>query len=187
MRMAWILIYVMNFIDELATYGVISEADDGMCEIANPIYLYSILQAFKTGSEWVGTGISSRRTLRDGFRDYLTAIGQIEMPALLDNFRDFIARAGFKILQVPDTPQESVGRHLLLAYLEQFVKRVGGMMHIEVQTGRGQNGPPYYPQSAKIYRRDKGVERRSQLSNRQKAACGISQIRRRAGRVLCRI
>ena len=59
------------------------------------------------------------------------------MEPLLDNFRDFIARAGFRILQVPDTPQESVGRHLLLAYLDQFVKLVGGVMHIEVQTGRG--------------------------------------------------
>ncbi|MDE0087165.1 MAG: hypothetical protein OXU23_15700, partial [Candidatus Poribacteria bacterium] len=63
--------------------------------------------------------------------------GHIEMGALLDNFRDFIARVGFKILQVPNTPQESVGRHLLLAYLEQFVRLVGGFMHIEVQTGRG--------------------------------------------------
>ena len=59
------------------------------------------------------------------------------MGALLDNFRDFVARAGLKILQVPDTPQESVGRHLLLAYLDQFVKDIGGFMHIEVQTGRG--------------------------------------------------
>ena len=59
------------------------------------------------------------------------------MEALLDNFRDFIGRAGFRILQVPETPQESVGRHLLLAYLDEFVKRIGGFMHIEVPTGRG--------------------------------------------------
>ena len=31
----------------------------------------------------------------------------------------------------------SVGRHLLLAYLDEFVRRIGGVMHIEVQTGRG--------------------------------------------------
>ena len=74
---------------------------------------------------------------RQGFLDYLTPAGQIDVESLLDNFRDFIARAGFKILQVPDTPQESVGRHLLLAYLDQFVKLIGGFMHIEVQTGRG--------------------------------------------------
>ena len=73
----------------------------------------------------------------EDFLDYLTPTGRIDMESLLDNFRDFIARAGFRILQVPDTPQESVGRHLLLAYLDQFVKRVGGVMHIEVQTGRG--------------------------------------------------
>ena len=59
------------------------------------------------------------------------------MEALLDNFRDFIARAGFRILQVPETPQEYVGQHLLFAYLEQFVQIVGGTMYLEVQTGRG--------------------------------------------------
>ena len=69
--------------------------------------------------------------------DYLTPTGQIELTALLDNFRDFIARAGFRILQVPDTQQESVGRHLLLAYIDDFVRRIGGVMYLEAQTGRG--------------------------------------------------
>ena len=123
-------------IDELATYGVISEGTDGMCEIANPIYLYSILQAFKPAVNGLEQEYFPEDTA-DGFHDYLTSTEEIEMGALLDNFRDFIARAGFKILQVPDTPQESVGRHLLLAYIEQFVKLVGGLMYIEVQTGRG--------------------------------------------------
>ena len=34
-------------IDELATYGVIAQDSDGMCQIANPIYLYCIMQTFK--------------------------------------------------------------------------------------------------------------------------------------------
>ena len=34
-------------INELATYGVIAEGADGMCEIINPIYHYCIMQAFK--------------------------------------------------------------------------------------------------------------------------------------------
>ena len=125
-----------DIISELATYGVIARGDDGMCEIVNPIYLYCILQAFKP----IVNGLEDEylhENSREGFLDYLTLIGQIDMRALLDNFRDFIARAGFKILQVPDTPQESVGRHLLLAYLDQFVKLIGGFMHLEVQTGRG--------------------------------------------------
>ena len=123
-------------VSELATYGVIARGVDGMCEIINPIYLYCILQAFKA----VVNGLEDEylhEDTREGFLDYLTSAGHIDMEALLDNFRDFIARAGFKILQVPDTPQESVGRHLLLAYLDQFVKLIGGFMHIEVQTGRG--------------------------------------------------
>ena len=73
----------------------------------------------------------------EGFQGYLTSDGQIQMAALLDNFSDFITRVGFRILQVPDTPQEYVGQHLLFAYLEQFVQSVGGTMYLEVRTGRG--------------------------------------------------
>ena len=120
-----------DIINQLATYGVIKEGTDGMCEILNPIYLYCILQAFKP----VVNGLEQAYFPED--YDYLTPTGQIELEALLDNFRDFIARAGFRILQVPDTPQESVGRHLLLAYIDEFVRRIGGVMHIEAQTGRG--------------------------------------------------
>ena len=112
-------------INELATYGVIAEGADGMCEIVNPIYHYCIMDAFKP----IVNGLEQEylpEDNREGFQDYLTSDGQIQMAALLDNFRDFIARVGFKILQVPDTPQEYVGQHLLFAYLEQFVQIVGG-------------------------------------------------------------
>ena len=125
-----------DIISELATYGVIKEGVDGMCEILNPIYLYRIMRAFKP----LVNGLEQEYFPEDTsevLHEYLTPTGQIEMEALLDNFRDFIARAGFRILQVPDTPQESVGRHLLLAYLDEFVRRIGGVMHIQVQTGRG--------------------------------------------------
>ena len=125
-----------DIISELATYGVIAKGTDGMCEIVNPIYLYCILQTFKPAVNGLEEEYFPEDT-QAGFFDYLTPTGQIELTALLDNFRDFIVRAGFGILQVPDTPRESVGRLLLLAYLEQFVRLVGGVMHIEVQTGRG--------------------------------------------------
>ena len=121
---------------KLATYGVIAEGDDGMCEIVNPIYHYCILRAFKP----IVNGLEQEYLPEDnraGFQDYLTPDGQIQMAALLDNFRDFIARAGFKILQVPETPKEYVGQHLLFAYLEQFVQIVRGTLYLEAQTGRG--------------------------------------------------
>ena len=125
-----------DIISELATYGVIKRAADGLCEILNPIYLYRIMRAFKPTvngleDQYLPGGISEE------FLHYLTPAGHIDMVPLLDNFRDFIQRAGFQILQVPDTPQESVGRHLLLAYLDHCVKSIGGFMYIEVQTGRG--------------------------------------------------
>ncbi len=125
-----------DIISELATYGIIKESSDGMCEILNPIYLYRIMRTFKPIVNGLEEDYLSEDN-SDGFSDYLTPAGHIEIEALLDNFRDFIARVGFRILQVPDTPQESVGRHLLIAYLDQFVKLIGGFLHIEVQTGRG--------------------------------------------------
>ncbi len=125
-----------ELINELATYGIIAEGTDGMCEIINPIYHYCIMQAFKP----IVNGLEQEylpEDTRAGFQDYLTPNGHIQMAALLDNFRDFIARVGFKILQVPDTPREYVGQRLLFAYLEQFVQIVGGTMYLEAQTGRG--------------------------------------------------
>ena len=80
--------------------------------------------------------ISNHHTGND-FIDYITPSGMLEIGALLDNFQDFIARAGYRILQVPDTPQEFVGQYLLYTYLDQFVRVVGGGMYLEVQTGRG--------------------------------------------------
>ena len=123
-------------ISELATYGIIAKGADGMCDIANPIYLYRILRAFKPTVNGLEEDYFPEDNLT-GFRAYLTDTGQIAMELLLDNFRDFITRAGFRILQVPQTPRESVGRHLLLTYLDQFVQAVGGSMYLEVQTGRG--------------------------------------------------
>ena len=125
-----------DIISELATYGVIAEDPDGMCQIANPIYLYRIMRTFKPTVNGLEHEYFHEDNI-DGFKAYLTAAGQIDMERLLDNFRDFIARAGFKILQVPDTPQESVGRHLLLTYLDLFARSVGGTLSFETETGRG--------------------------------------------------
>ena len=125
-----------EIINELATYGVIAKGANGLCEILNPIYHYCILQAFKplvNGLE--GEYLPANNVA--GFQDYLASTGDIDMTRLLNNFRNFIARAGFRVLQVPDTPQEFIGQHLLLAYLDQFVQIVGRIMYLEVPTGRG--------------------------------------------------
>ncbi len=123
-----------ELINELAMYGVLTRGTDRMCKIANPIYLHCILQAFKPVVNGLERDYFPEDT--DGFQ-YLTTTGQIQMERLLDNFRDFIARAGFRILQVPETPQEFIGQHLLFAYLDQFVTGVNGAMYMEVPTGRG--------------------------------------------------
>ena len=123
-------------ISELVTYGVIEEDTGGMCKIVSPIYQFRIMRAFKRSVNGLERDYLPEDT-RAGFQDYLTPDGHVQMQALLDNFKDFIARAGFRILQIPDTPHEYVGQSLLFAYLDQFVRLVGGHMYLEVQTGRG--------------------------------------------------
>lgn len=121
---------------ELAMYGVIAKSTDGMCEIVNPIYQHRILQAFKPPFNGLENEYFSEEN-GDDFIDYVNIDEVIEMGPLLDNFQAFIARVGFRILQVPDTPREYVGQHLLYAYLDHFVQSVSANMFLEVQTGRG--------------------------------------------------
>ena len=125
-----------EYIGELATYGVIAEGTDGQCEIVNPIYQYRIMKAFQPLVNGLEREYFSEDTDAN-FLDYLTSDGQIRLQSLLDNFQNFIARAGHRILQVPETPKEFVGQYLLFAYLDQFVRMVQGRMYLEVQTGRG--------------------------------------------------
>ncbi len=123
-------------ISELVTYGVIEEDTTGVCKVVNPIYQFRIMQAFKQPINGLEREYLPEDT-RAGFRDYLAPDGHIQMQSLLDNFKDFIARAGFRVLQIPDTPHEYVGQYLLFTYLDQFVRLVGGNMYLEVPTGRG--------------------------------------------------
>ncbi len=149
-----------DIINELATYGVITKGTDRKCEVINPIYLYRIVQAFKPLVNGLEDDYFPKDT--DGYQ-YLTDDRHIQMEQLLDNFWDFIARAGFRILQVPETPQEFIGQHLLFAYLDQFVTSVNGTMYIEVPTGRGRmdllilhNGKKYIVET-KIWRSERGM------------------------------
>ncbi len=123
-------------ISELVTYGVLKKGPDSLCEIANPIYQYCIMQTFQPTINGLEQEYLSQETDTD-FLDYLTPDKKINMRQLLANFHDFIARAGYRILQVPDTPQEFVGQYLLFGYLDAFVQKIQGFMYLEVRSGRG--------------------------------------------------
>ncbi|MEZ4861821.1 MAG: ATP-binding protein [Caldilineaceae bacterium] len=125
-----------ELISELSTYGVLVPDADWNCRIQNPIYQYRIIQAFQPAINGLEDEFLPEDT-EAGFYDYVAADGRLNLRLLLANFRDFITRAGFRILEVPDTPQEFVGQHLLFGYLDQFVRQVRGFMYLEVRTGRG--------------------------------------------------
>ena len=125
-----------EIVSELATYGIIARGEDGMCQILNPIYLHCIIQALRP----LINGLEDQYFPEEGpidFTGYITSTGRIQMHTLINNFKDFIARAGFRILQVPDTPKEFVGQYLLFVYLDEFVKIVHATLRLEVPTGRG--------------------------------------------------
>ena len=50
-----------DIISELATYGVIQEGSDGMCEILNPIYLYRIMRTFKPTTQRIPANVENRK------------------------------------------------------------------------------------------------------------------------------
>ena len=167
-----------ELINELATYGVLTRGTDRMCKIANPIYLQCILQAFKPLVNGLERDYFPEGT--DGFQ-YLTDTGQILMERLLDNFRDFIARVGFRILQVPETPQEFIGQHLLFAYLDQFVTSINGTMYMEVPTGRGRmdiiilHNQRKYVIETKIWRSDRYYAEGKQQLARYLSTEGVAE------------
>ena len=147
-------------ISELATFGILKKGDDGMCQIVNPIYLHCIIQALKP----LINGLEDDYFAEDdhyGFSEYVTEAGEIKMNTLLENFYNFIIRAGYRILQVPDTPQEFVGQYLLYAYINEFVRSIRASMYLEVPTGRGiadliisHNGRKYIIET-KVWRSEK--------------------------------
>ena len=156
-------------IQSLVTFGVLKEKE-GLCVIDNPVYQSIIIDAF---TPFIN-GVEDKYLPEDAedFTDYLSKDGEIQMDELLDNFRDFISRAGYKILEVPETPQEFVGQYLLLAYLDLFVRKIGGHLYPEVPTGRGRMD------IILLYRSEKHIvetklwrgEKRYQAGKRQLAA-----------------
>jgi hypothetical protein len=123
-----------EIISELFTFGVIAPDSDGTCQIMNPIYQYRIMRTFQP----LFNGLEDDYFPNENdFVDYLRLDQKINMRQLLANFHDFIARAGYRILQIPDTPQEFVGQYLLFGYLDAFVRQIQGFMYLEVRSGRG--------------------------------------------------
>ena len=120
---------------------------DGVPEAAAKGFLRSLRRIYLSGREvrcpysvGIVNGLEDEYLPEDGpidFTGYITETGHLQMHRLIENFKNFIARAGFRVLQVPDTPQEFVGQYLLFAYLDEFVRIVRATMHLEVPTGRG--------------------------------------------------
>ena len=86
-----------DIISELAIYGVIGKGADGMCEIINPIYQQCIMQTFQPLLNGLEDDYFPENTSPD-LSEYLTSDGEIEIGLLIENFKDFITRAGYKIL-----------------------------------------------------------------------------------------
>ena len=69
-----------ELISELTTYGVIGKGTDGKCEIVNPIYLHCIIETFTPAVNGLERNYFAEDNSQ-GFRNYLTPTGQLDMVA----------------------------------------------------------------------------------------------------------
>ena len=69
-----------ELISELTTYGVIGKGTDGKCEIVNPVYLHCIIEAFTPAVNGLERNYFAENNSQ-GFRNYLTPAGQLDMGA----------------------------------------------------------------------------------------------------------
>ncbi len=113
--------------------GIIARNAEGNCRIANPIYGRVLLAAFRSPQFNVQGAM-----LVNGY-DFRTHIvnGELQMGLLLTRFRQFIERRGREAFKITPMPQEATGQYLLMAYLDNAVRQVGGDLFTEIDSGNG--------------------------------------------------
>ncbi len=114
---------------DLAMYGLIAAGSDDETTIANPIDEQVILRQFAP----VVNG--EERYLFTMVNQYRAA--GLPMEDLLRRFREFVWRAGTRLVAQYNGYKEAAGQYLLFSYLDFLVTELGGSIHMEMPSGRG--------------------------------------------------
>ncbi len=127
--------YEFNLNDPLVhalhMHGIIASVSN--CQIANPIYAKVLLAAFRPiRNKLQGAALVNSYDLRQHVNG-----NELQMDALLSRFHEFVERRGQEAFKVTPMPQEATGQYLLMAYLDLFVRQIGGDLFTEIDSGNG--------------------------------------------------
>lgn len=119
-------------INYLSAHGVVANID-GVVQVPVPLYSKRLITAFRPtingeSSEYV---VSAHESLRE-----LIVGDGLNLSALLDKYRDYVQRRGFRAF---DTEQlkEGAWHYSLDGFIHFFIQRLGGDTLVEVPSSRG--------------------------------------------------
>ncbi|MCB0064412.1 MAG: AAA-like domain-containing protein, partial [Caldilineaceae bacterium] len=119
-------------INYLSAHGVVANVD-GVVQVPVPLYSKRLITAFRPtingeSSEYV---VSAHESLRE-----LIVGDGLNLSALLDKYRDYVQRRGFRAF---DTEQlkEGAWHYSLDGFIHFFIQRLGGDTLVEVPASRG--------------------------------------------------
>ncbi len=113
--------------------GVIDKSA-GYVTMAVPLYAKRLINAFRPllNGETGHYTTSSAETVNQ----YLNAAGELNLNALLDAYRAYVRRRGFRAFD-KENLKEAAGHYSLDGFIHFFIHRIGGETYVEVPSGRG--------------------------------------------------
>jgi hypothetical protein len=113
--------------------GVIDKKN-GNVDILVPLYAKRLINAFRPLIN--GETKYYINSPHDTLSQYLTENGELNVNALLQEYRSYVRRRGFRAFDT-DKLKEGAWHYSLDGFLYFFIERLGGQTYVEVPSGRG--------------------------------------------------
>jgi len=113
--------------------GVVDDVA-GYVDVTVPLYKKVLITAFRP----VINGESQHylTSARDVLGDYLAEDGRLNLNALLEAYRAYVRRRGFRAFDTENL-KEGAWHYSLDGYINFFIRQLGGETYVEVPSGRG--------------------------------------------------
>jgi hypothetical protein len=113
--------------------GVVDNRD-GYVDILVPLYAKRLINAFRPSIN--GETRHYINSPNETINKYLTSNNQLNINALLDEYRTYIRRRGFRAFDTEHL-KEAAWHYSLDGFINFFIQRLGGQTYVEVPSGRG--------------------------------------------------
>ncbi|MBF0102223.1 MAG: AAA-like domain-containing protein [Desulfobacterales bacterium] len=108
--------------------------DNGNTDILVPLYKKVLITAFRPLIN--GETQNYITSAHDTLSKYLTPEGELNLNALLEEYRAYIRRRGFHAFDTKNL-KEAAWHYSLDGYIHFFIQRLGGQTYVEVPSGKG--------------------------------------------------